>query len=52
MRMFKPGLSILLEQELEIIAGRAVGLITNATGVNENLEDNVSLFCRHPDIRL
>ncbi len=50
--MVKPGLSVLLEQKLELIEGRSVGLITNATGVNEKLEDNISLFCRNPEIDL
>ena len=50
--MIKLGLSILLEDKLDLIGGRSVGLITNATGVNENLESNVSLFCGNPDIHL
>jgi len=50
--MVKPGLSVLLEQKLEMIEGRSVGLITNATGVNEKLEDNISLFCKNPEIDL
>jgi len=29
-----------------------VGLITNSTGVNEDLGYNISLFCEHPDIHL
>ncbi|MFC1715530.1 exo-beta-N-acetylmuramidase NamZ domain-containing protein [Candidatus Poribacteria bacterium] len=48
----KLGLSVLLEEKLDFLGGRSVGLITNATGVNENLEDNISLFCENPDINL
>ena len=34
----KLGLSVLLEEKLDFLGGRSVGLITNATGVNENLD--------------
>ncbi len=50
--MIKPGLTVLLENELEIIKGKSIGLITNSTGVNEYLIDNISLFLNHPDIKL
>ena len=50
--MIRPGLTVLLKDKLNLIDGRSVGLITNATGVNENLESNVSLFCKNPDIHL
>ncbi len=50
--MVKTGLTTLLEDKLELIEGKSVGLITNSTGVNEDLEDNISLFCKHPDIHL
>jgi len=42
--MVKLGLSTLLQEKTNIIKGRAIGLITNATGVDEKLRDNVSLF--------
>ena len=50
--MIRSGLTVLLEERLDLIGDRSVGLITNATGVNENLESNVSLFCKNPDIHL
>lgn len=50
--MVKTGLTVLLEDKLDLIAGKSIGLITNSTGVNENLEDNISLFLRHPDVYL
>jgi uncharacterized protein YbbC (DUF1343 family) len=50
--MVKLGLTVLLEDKLDFIAGKSVGLITNPTGVNESLESNISLFCKHPDIKL
>ena len=42
--MIKLGLSALLQEKTHLIKGRAIGLITNATGVDEELQDNVSLF--------
>ncbi|MGQ9609740.1 MAG: exo-beta-N-acetylmuramidase NamZ family protein, partial [bacterium] len=50
--MIKLGLTVLLEDELEIIEGKSIGLITNSTGVSERLIDNISLFLKHPDINL
>ena len=50
--MVKPGLTVLLEDRLELVDGESVGLITNSTGINEDLEDNISLFCGHPNINL
>jgi uncharacterized protein YbbC (DUF1343 family) len=42
--MIKLGLTVLLEDRLELIEGKSVGLITNSTGVNESLQDNISLL--------
>jgi len=50
--MVKLGLTTLLEDKLELVEGRSVGLITNSTGVNESLEDNISLSCRDPHVNL
>ena len=50
--MTKPGLTVLLKDKRGFIGGRSVGLITNSTGINENVESNVSLFCGNPDIHL
>jgi len=50
--MVRLGLTLLLEDRLELVAGKSLGLITNSTGVNENLESNISLFYKHPDIQL
>ncbi len=50
--MIRLGLTVLLEDELEIVKNKSVGLITNSTGVNERLINNISLFLDHPDIKL
>lgn len=50
--MIKLGLTVLLKDEPEIIKNKSIGLITNSTGVNEYLIDNISLFLDHPDVKL
>lgn len=42
--MIKLGLSVLLQKKVNLIKNRSIGLITNATGVDEELRDNVSLL--------
>lgn len=44
--MVKLGLTVLLEDMLHLIEGRSTGLITNSTGVNEELESNISLLLK------
>jgi uncharacterized protein YbbC (DUF1343 family) len=50
----KVGLEVLLENEewLAKVRGKKVGLITNPTGVNHNLESNIDLLHQHPDIEV
>lgn len=50
--MIKLGLTVLLEDKLELIEGKSIGLITNATGVNEELKNNISLFLKQPSVNL
>ena len=42
--MIRLGLTILLEDRPDLIEGKTVGLITNSTGINESLQDNISLL--------
>ncbi|MBE3584530.1 MAG: DUF1343 domain-containing protein [Limnochordaceae bacterium] len=49
----KPGIQVLLEQRLDLIRGRRVGIITNPTGVLPNLESDVDVLARlRPDVEL
>ena len=50
--MIELGLSALLRERFDLIQGKSVGLVTNPTGVDENLQDNISLFLKHPEIHL
>lgn len=48
----KPGVEVFLEDHLELVKGKRVGLVTNPTGVNSNLESIISLFYKNSDINL
>ncbi|MFH1212653.1 MAG: DUF1343 domain-containing protein, partial [Candidatus Neomarinimicrobiota bacterium] len=48
----KSGIEVLLEERLDLIMGKGVGLITNPTGVNSKLESTVDLLYRTPGVRL
>jgi uncharacterized protein YbbC (DUF1343 family) len=48
----KPGVEVLFEQRLDLIRGKHVGLITNPTGVDRNLDSIVDRFRAQPDVKL
>jgi len=48
----KLGVEVLLEEKLDLIEGKRVGLITNPTGVNSRLESTIDLLYNHPDVDL
>jgi len=48
----KPGIEVLLEERLDLIMNKGVGLITNPTGVDSRLESTVNLLHRTPGVRL
>jgi len=48
----KPGIDVLLEEQLDLLRGKRVGLITNPSGVNSQMESTVDLLYNHPDINL
>jgi uncharacterized protein YbbC (DUF1343 family) len=47
-----PGIDVLLSQRLDLIAGRRVGLISNATGVTRDLVGDAEALQRAPDTQL
>ncbi|MCC2249956.1 MAG: exo-beta-N-acetylmuramidase NamZ family protein [Bacillota bacterium] len=51
-RIVKPGIEVLLEEHLNWLAGKRVGLITNPTGVDRNLKSSIDLLYEHPDVNL
>lgn len=48
----KLGLDIFLEEEYKAFKGNRIGLVTNMTGVNNELVPSIDLFHEHPDIHL
>lgn len=49
---FQLGFEVLLQERLDEIRGKNVGLITNPTGVDQELNSIVDLFHNHPDVNL
>ncbi|MFG6150678.1 exo-beta-N-acetylmuramidase NamZ family protein [Halobacillus sp. B23F22_1] len=49
---FQLGVEVLLDEEKELIEGKNVGLITNPTGVDKNLNSIVDLLNEDPDVDL
>jgi len=48
----KLGIEVFLESHLDRVKGKKVGLVTNPTGVNSQLESIVDLFYHNPEIHL
>lgn len=48
----KTGIEVLKEQKFEILEGKRVGLITNATGVDNNLESTIDILYNAPNTKL
>ena len=48
----EPGDEVLFEKHLDLIRGKRIGLITNPTGVDRNLDSIIGLFRAQPDVKL
>ena len=48
----KLGVEVLFAKHLDLIRGKHVGLITNPTGVDSQLDSVIELFRSHPDVKL
>jgi uncharacterized protein YbbC (DUF1343 family) len=48
----KPGVEVLVNQYLHLIAGKRVGLITNPTGVTPDLTSTIDVLHNLPNVRL
>lgn len=51
-RRVKLGVEVLLDERLDLLRSRSVGLVTNPTGTDAELRSTVELFSRDPSIRL
>lgn len=49
---FQLGIQVLLHQRLDLIKGKNVGLITNPTGVNQDLASDIDLLAHTPGVHL
>src|SRR5690606_37563569 len=50
--LMKIGLEVFLESQYKKYKDKRVGLVTNITGVNQQLVPSIDLFYEHPDIQL
>ena len=48
----KLGNEVLVEQKFKVLAGKRVGLITNPSGVNRDLESTIDVLRRAPNVKL
>ncbi len=47
-----PGVEVLLQERLDLVRGKRIGLVTNPTGVDRELRSTVDLLARHPGLEL
>ncbi|WP_430791318.1 exo-beta-N-acetylmuramidase NamZ family protein [Virgibacillus flavescens] len=52
LKKFKLGVEVLLEEQKDLLEGKRVGLITNPTGVDQELNSIVDLLHNDPDINV
>ena len=48
----RPGIDVLLDDSMHLVAGRRVGLITNQTGVDQSGRSSIDRLFGHPDVDL
>ena len=48
----RPGIEVLLEDSIHLVAGRRVGLITNQTGVDASGRSSIDRIYEHPSVEL
>ncbi len=48
----KLGVEVLFEKHMDLIRGKRIGLITNPSGVDSQLDSIVELFREHPEVKL
>lgn len=48
----RPGIEVLIQDSLHLVAGRRVGLVTNHTGIDRNRRSDIDILAEHPEIDL
>jgi uncharacterized protein YbbC (DUF1343 family) len=51
-KKFRLGIEVLLQDQIDLIKDKRVGLITNPTGVDQNVTSIVDLLFNNPDVNL
>lgn len=52
MTTVRTGLEVLLDERIDLLAGRRTSLITNHAAVNRRLQSAADLLAAHPDVHL
>ena len=52
MAQVKPGIEVLRDSSFKQLQGKRVGLITNPTGVDNNLVSTIDILAKAPGVRL
>ncbi len=52
MAQVKPGIEVLRDRGFDVLKGKRVGLITNPTGVDNNLKSTVDILHEAPEVEL
>jgi uncharacterized protein YbbC (DUF1343 family) len=48
----KPGIDVLRERGFDILKGKRIGLITNATGITSDLQSTIDILFNYPGVKL
>ncbi len=50
--VYRTGLDLFIAEQYELVKAKRVGLVTNHTGLDRNLQSNIDLLQQHPEIKL
>ena len=51
-RIIKPGVEVLVERDFDVLKGKKVGLVTNPSGVDRNLNSTIDILFNAPGVDL
>ena len=52
MSVYRAGLDRLLDEEFHLIAGKTVGIVTNHTGVTQDMRSNFDVLASRTDVKV
>ncbi len=50
--VYKSGLEVLIEEKIDLVTGKRIGLVTNQSGLTRDLQSNIDLLFNHPAVNL